>query len=115
MLFAARVAARTAVPMPVVTASTASSTSNTSIPSIEELAAGRILILDGAMGSMIQRHGLQEPDYRGDRFKDHSHDLKGNGDLLVLTRPDVIASIHDAYLEAGADVIETNTFTSTAI
>jgi 5-methyltetrahydrofolate--homocysteine methyltransferase len=75
----------------------------------------RLLVLDGAMGTMIQRHGLQEKDYRGERFKDHPHDLKGNNDLLVLTRPDVIGGIHREYLEAGADLIETCTFNSTAV
>ncbi len=75
----------------------------------------RILILDGAMGSMIQRHPLTEADFRGARFAAHGHDLKGDNDLLVLTRPDVVAGIHEAYLAAGADIIETNTFNSTAI
>ena len=75
----------------------------------------RILILDGAMGTMIQCYELGEADYRGERFKDHSHDLKGNNDLLSITRPDVIGAIHRAYLDAGADIIETNTFNSTSI
>ena len=75
----------------------------------------RILILDGAMGTMIQCRHLSEADYRGACFADHPHDLKGDNDLLVLTRPDVIRSIHDAYLEAGADIIETNTFNATAV
>ncbi|KAB2928323.1 MAG: methionine synthase [Dechloromonas sp.] len=75
----------------------------------------RLLVLDGAMGTMIQRHGLQEKDYRGERFKDHPHDLKGNNDLLVLTRPDIIGGIHREYLAAGADLIETCTFNSTAV
>src|SRR5688500_9475473 len=75
----------------------------------------RILILDGAMGTMIQRHQLSDADFRGERLKDHPKDQKGNSDILVLTRPDVIGSIHREYLEAGADIIETNTFTSTAI
>ncbi len=75
----------------------------------------RLLVLDGAMGTMIQRHGLQEADYRGTRFADHPHDLKGNNDLLVLTRPDVIGGIHREYLEAGADILETCTFNSTAV
>ncbi len=77
--------------------------------------ARRILILDGAMGTMIQQHKLEETDYRGTRFADHPHDLKGNNDLLVLTRPDVIAGIHRAYLEAGADILETNSFNSTRV
>ena len=75
----------------------------------------RILILDGAMGTMIQRHGLQEADYRGERFAGHAHDLKGNNDLLLLTRPDIIRGIHAEYLAAGADILETNTFNATAI
>jgi len=75
----------------------------------------RILILDGAMGTMIQAHKLGEADFRGKRFQDHSSDLGGNNDLLTLTRPDIIREIHLAYLEAGADIIETNTFNSTAV
>jgi len=75
----------------------------------------RVLLLDGAMGTMIQRHKLTEADFRGERFKDHPKDLRGNSDILVLTRPDVIGAIHREYLEAGADIIETNTFSSTAI
>ena len=82
---------------------------------LHELLAQRILVLDGAMGTMIQRYRLTEADFRGERFADHHHDLKGNNDLLVLTRPDVVREIHHAYLEAGADIIETNTFSSTAI
>ncbi len=75
----------------------------------------RILILDGAMGTMIQAEELQEADYRGERFRAHPGDLKGNNDLLSLTRPDIIARIHRRYLEAGADIIGTNTFNSTAV
>ncbi len=75
----------------------------------------RILILDGAMGTMIQRYKLGEADYRGERFKDHPKDLKGNNELLLFTRPDVISEIHDQYLAAGADIIETNTFGSTRV
>ncbi len=75
----------------------------------------RILILDGAMGTMIQRYMLMEADYRGERFKDHSKDLKGNNELLQFTRPDVISEIHDQYLAAGADIIETNTFGATRV
>ncbi len=75
----------------------------------------RILLLDGAMGTMIQRYNLGEADYRGPRFAGHARDIKGDNDLLVLTRPDVIREIHDAYLEAGADIIETNTFNATSI
>lgn len=82
---------------------------------LSALLAQRLLVLDGAMGTMIQRHGLQEADYRGERFRDHPHDLKGNNDLLVLTRPDVISGIHRDYLEAGADILETCTFNSTAV
>ncbi len=82
---------------------------------LQSLLAQRLLVLDGAMGTMIQRHGLQEKDYRGERFKDHPHDLKGNNDLLVLTRPDIIGGIHREYLEAGADILETCTFNSTAV
>ena len=75
----------------------------------------RILVLDGAMGTMIQRHKLGEAEYRGDRFADWPHDLKGNNDLLSLSQPEIIKDIHRAYLEAGADIIETNTFNSTRI
>lgn len=75
----------------------------------------RILVLDGAMGTMIQRHVLDEQDFRGDRFEQHPSPLKGNNDLLSLTRPDIIKGIHDAYFEAGADIAETNTFSSTTI
>ncbi|HSD61699.1 MAG TPA: homocysteine S-methyltransferase family protein, partial [Burkholderiales bacterium] len=81
----------------------------------ERLLGERILILDGAMGTMIQRHGLQEADYRGERFRDFPRELKGNNDLLTLTRPDIIRGIHSAYLEAGADIVETNTFNSTSV
>ncbi len=79
---------------------------------IKELATKRILVLDGAMGTMIQEYGLGEADFRGERFADHGTDLKGNNDLLNLNRPDVIEEIHRKYLEAGADIIETNTFNS---
>jgi 5-methyltetrahydrofolate--homocysteine methyltransferase len=75
----------------------------------------RIVVIDGAMGTMIQRHRLGEADFRGARFADHPRDLNGNNDLLVLTRPDVIHGIHDQYLAAGADIIETNTFGATSI
>ena len=74
-----------------------------------------ILVLDGAMGTMIQARGLEETDFRGDRFPDPGKDLKGDNELLCLTRPDVIRDIHDAYCAAGADVIETNTFGATRI
>ena len=79
------------------------------------LLARRIAILDGAMGTMIQRFRLTEADYRGERFRDHPKDLKNNGELLSLTRPDVIRDIHEGYLAAGADIIETNTFGATRI
>ena len=82
---------------------------------IASLAKQRILVLDGAMGTMIQRHKLEEADYRGARFASHSRDLKGDNDLLVLTKPDVIRGIHAAYLDAGADIIETNTFNATSL
>ena len=75
----------------------------------------RIMIIDGAMGTMIQRHNLTENDFRSDRFKDHNHDLKGDNDLLSITQPEIIKDIHRKYLEAGADIIETNTFSSTAV
>jgi len=75
----------------------------------------RILVLDGAMGTMLQRYGLGEADYRGKRFADHPSPLKGCNDLLSITRPDIIHEIHDSYLEAGADIIETNTFNATSI
>jgi 5-methyltetrahydrofolate--homocysteine methyltransferase len=75
----------------------------------------RILVLDGAMGTMIQRYNLTDEQYRGERFKDFPHEVKGNSDLLVITQPGIIQEIHEAYLEAGADIIETNTFTATSI
>ncbi len=82
---------------------------------LQKLLRERILILDGAMGTMIQGHGLSEADFRGARFADHPADLKGCNDLLSLTRPDVIGAIHRAYLRAGADLIETNTFNATRV
>ncbi len=96
------------------------------VAALESALVQRILIIDGAMGTMIQQHGLDEPDYRGERFVDGhdrqhvhgdgcGHDLKGNNDLLTLTRPDIISAVHDAYLEAGADLVETNTFNATSI
>ena len=85
------------------------------IEALKQAAKERILILDGAMGTMIQRYKLDEAGYRGTRFKKHSHDLKGNNDLLVLTQPKIISEIHNAYLEAGADILETNTFNAQAI
>src|SRR5574337_1153898 len=92
---------------------------------LEQALRQRILILDGAMGTMLQAHGLDESGFRGERFEHghdgHAHDhagacdLKGNNDLLSLTRPEIIRGVHDAYLEAGADLVETNTFNSTRI
>lgn len=82
---------------------------------IEDILRERILILDGAMGTMIQRHTLEEEDFRGEQFKNHSHPLKGNNDLLSLTRPDIIKDIHTQYFAAGADIAETNTFSGTTI
>jgi len=79
------------------------------------LMAERILLLDGGMGTMIQSHRLTEADYRGERFADWPVDLRGNNDLLSITRPQVISGIHQAYLEAGADILETNTFNSTSV
>jgi 5-methyltetrahydrofolate--homocysteine methyltransferase len=93
------------------TAATAAALAET----LAKAAAERILILDGAMGTMIQRHRLGEADYRGTRFADHGSDLKGNNDLLSITRPDVIRGIHAQYLAAGADIVETNTFSATTI
>jgi 5-methyltetrahydrofolate--homocysteine methyltransferase len=85
------------------------------IAALKREAKKRILILDGAMGTMIQRYKLDEAGYRGERFKNHTHDLKGNNDLLVLSQPKIISEIHNAYLEAGADILETNTFNAQAI
>jgi len=82
---------------------------------LKTLMAERILILDGAMGTMIQRHKLEEADYRGERFADWHIDLKGNNDLLALTQPEIIQGIHEQYLEAGADILETNTFNGTRV
>ncbi len=83
--------------------------------SITLAAQHRILVLDGAMGTMIQQHTLEEEHFRGELFADWHCDIKGNNDLLSLTQPDIICDIHRAYLEAGADIIETNTFNSTTI
>ncbi len=79
---------------------------------LREILKNRILVLDGAMGTMIQRHKLSEEDFRGERFKDHPFDLKGNNDILSITRPEIIKNIHREYLEAGSDLIETNTFSA---
>ena len=82
---------------------------------LPQILLSRIVMLDGAMGTMIQRHRLGESDYRGERFADHAKDLKGNNDLLQITKPEVISEIHEAYLAAGADIIETNTFGATRV
>ncbi|MDH3724907.1 MAG: methionine synthase, partial [Thermoleophilia bacterium] len=97
--------------MPVSHLSTATSTREV----LDRILAERIMIIDGAMATMIQRHDLDEADFRGERFADHERALKGNNDLLSLTRPEVIDGIHRGFLEAGADIIETNTFSSTSI
>ncbi|HEU5079223.1 MAG TPA: homocysteine S-methyltransferase family protein [Opitutaceae bacterium] len=82
---------------------------------MRELFEKRVAVLDGAMGSMIQTYHLSEADFRGEQFKSHPHDLKGNNDLLCLTKPEVVEEIHRAYFDAGADIVETNTFSSTTI
>ena len=82
---------------------------------LRELLAWRILVLDGAMGTMIQHHGLGEAGYRGERFADWPSELKGNNDLLAITQPQIIRGIHEQYLQAGADIIETNTFNGTRV
>ena len=82
---------------------------------LEKLLKERILIIDGAMGTMIQKYTLEEKDFRGERFKDTKKDLKGNNDLLSITRPEIIQEIHELYLAAGADIIETNTFSGNFI
>ncbi|WP_207764601.1 homocysteine S-methyltransferase family protein [Hyphococcus luteus] len=87
----------------------------TRIAALKQAAKQRILVLDGGWGAMIQRKGLEEADYRGDRFADHKGEMKGNNDILCLTRPDVISELHDTFYEAGADISETNTFSSTVI
>ncbi len=93
--------------MPIVTSEPAEK--------LKKLLKNRILLLDGAMGTMVQRHGLDEAAYRGERFKDYPSSLKGNNDLLVLTQPAIIEGIHEQYFAAGSDIVETNTFSSTAI
>lgn len=82
---------------------------------IDSLLKQRILVIDGAMGTMIQKYKLSESDYRGERFKDYPHSLQGNNDLLVLTQPEIIYAIHKAFLDAGADILETNTFNANSI
>jgi 5-methyltetrahydrofolate--homocysteine methyltransferase len=86
-----------------------------STEALNQLFASRIAVLDGAMGSMIQTYKLEEADFRGEQFKNHPHDLKGNNDLLCLTKPSVVEEIHFQYFAAGADMVETNTFSSTSI
>ena len=86
-----------------------------SFKNIQKLLNEKILFLDGAMGTMIQRYKLEEEDFRGNLFKDHNIDLKGNNDLLCLTRPEIISEIHNMYFESGSDIVETNTFSSTKI
>ena len=85
------------------------------MPDIRDLLKDRILILDGAMGTMLQRHSFEEADFRGERFKDHPVPVQGNNDLLSLTQPEAIAEVHALYFEAGADIVETNTFSGTTI
>lgn len=85
------------------------------IAALNQALTKRILVIDGAMGTMIQTHELTETDYRAQRFADHNHDLKGNGDVLCLTQPEIIADIHRAYLDAGADILITNTFSATSV
>ncbi len=101
--------------MPPPTYLVPDSTRRARLARLDALLQERILILDGAMGTMIQRYKLEEKDYRGERFADWASDLKGNNDLLVLTQPKIIRDIHTAYLEAGADIIETNTFNGNSI
>ncbi|MES2621250.1 MAG: methionine synthase [Bacteroidota bacterium] len=88
---------------------------STTKPNLTEEIEKRILVLDGAMGTMIQRYTLTEEDFRGERLKNHTHDLRGNNDLLSITKPEIIREIHHQYFEAGADIVETNTFSSTTI
>jgi 5-methyltetrahydrofolate--homocysteine methyltransferase len=83
--------------------------------SIYDAVKNRILVLDGAMGTMLQKHKFEEEDFRGDRFKNHPCDVKGNNDLLSITQPEAIAAVHREYFEAGADIVETNTFSATTI
>jgi 5-methyltetrahydrofolate--homocysteine methyltransferase len=85
------------------------------IEALKRAAGERILVLDGSWGAMLQRRGLTEQDFRGERFADHPDSLKGDNDLLCLTRPDVIGELHDAYFAAGADIASTNTFNATSI
>ena len=80
------------------------------VEKFKKILTERILVIDGAMGTMIQRHNLTEEDFRGERFKDHPDDLKGNNDILSITQPETIKEIHREYFKAGADIVETNTF-----
>lgn len=82
---------------------------------MHKLFDSKIAILDGAMGTMVQQHKLEEEDFRGEYFKEHNINLKNNNDLLVLTQPEIVKEIHRGYLEGGADIIETNTFNGTSI
>ena len=82
---------------------------------IQEAIQNRILILDGAMGTMLQRYKFEEEDFRGERFKDFQHPLKGNNDLLSITQPEAVKEVHRAYFAAGADIVETNTFSGKTI
>ena len=88
---------------------------NARLQALQHALSQRILILDGGMGTMIQSYKLEESDYRGERFTDWPSDVKGNNDLLLLSRPDVIQAIEKAYLDAGADILETNTFNATRV
>ena len=87
----------------------------TKMPNIQEAIKNRILVLDGAMGTMLQRHNFSEEDFRGERFKEFPYSLKGNNDLLSITQPEAIREVHKLYFEAGADIVETNTFSGTTI
>ena len=82
---------------------------------IEQILAEKILVLDGAMGTMLQAYKFEEEDFRGERFKDHPSPIKGNNDLLSITQPEAIKAVHRKYFEVGADIVETNTFSSTSI
>ncbi|HWX12319.1 MAG TPA: homocysteine S-methyltransferase family protein [Trinickia sp.] len=108
-------AAFSSAPPAATAASAAAATPYTRGAALPALLASRILILDGAMGTMIQRYKLDEASYRSERFKDYPRDLKGNNELLSLTQPQIIGEIHGQYLAAGADIIETNTFGATAV
>ena len=85
------------------------------IDRLQQLLRERILVMDGAMGTMLQSYGLDEAGYRGEPFRDHARDVKGCNDLLSLTQPDIVEEVHAAYFEAGADIVETNSFTATSV